>query len=426
MIALSDEQLKANLASLANIPVPRLLVTAQPGDTVTGFVGNGATAVGNFERLNGLTPDHAYLKAGQTYILSDPSANIPESESRAAGLATYANQSADQKRQAEAQAAQMATASDLEDPYSFSGTLRAAQQLGVSMEDVVTARNAADYVPSKGDILPMNPVDGFLMNHPIAQEALGFLTAVVDIINTPRTLGDGLQNMELDVWGFTKSAITGGSYQAQNGIVRLYQQEGAGAGTVDLIGGVVKSLPGISVIAAGNDPFLQGRALAGTIGGLAALSELAPISTFAAESDAVRVAPYGDLVDELKWTGLQAHHLNQNAAFRDIIPRDDGLAIGMRGNAFTEVGSAHYGFHSMLEDFLAPYRDVDSELFGLRPTNGEYGAAVESALVQSGYTPSQTAIVAEQAAAQRSAYGLTPATLVPRVPGRIPQVPGGI
>jgi len=42
------------------------------------------------------------------------------------------------------------------------------------------------------------------------------------------------------------------------------------------------------------------------------------------------------LVDELKESGLQANHLNQNAAFRDNIPRDDGLAAGIRGNAFTE------------------------------------------------------------------------------------------
>ncbi|MEI9997639.1 MAG: LysM peptidoglycan-binding domain-containing protein [Rhizomicrobium sp.] len=153
---------------------------------------------------------------------------------------------------------------------------------------------------------------------------------------------------------------------------------------------------------------------------LNAQSELETVGD-AADSAAVRVGPYGDLTAELKGTGIQANHLNQDAAFRDLIPRNDGLAVGMRGNAFTEVGSAHYEFHSSLEEFWSPYRDVDSDLFGLRPTNGEYGTAVEKALVQSGYTPSQAASISAQAAGQRASFGLTPETLVPRVPGRLPQ-----
>ncbi len=35
---------------------------------------------------------------------------------------------------------------------------------------------------------------------------------------------------------------------------------------------------------------------------------------------------------------------------------------------------------------------------------------------------SQVLIVADQAAAQRAAYGLTPSAPVPRIPGRLPQV----
>jgi hypothetical protein len=53
--------------------------------------------------------------------------------------------------------------------------------------------------------------------------------------------------------------------------------------------------------------------------------------------------------------------------------------------------------------------------------NAEYGVALEQALIRSGYSPLQAASIAEQAAAQRVAYGLTPLAPVPRIPGRLPQ-----
>lgn len=162
-------------------------------------------------------------------------------------------------------------------------------------------------------------------------------------------------------------------------------------------------------------------AFGGTTAGLGAAKSFSSIG-MAADSVAPRVGSYSDLVAELKGTGIQANHLNQNAAFKSIIPQEEGLAVGMRGNAFTEVGSPHYEFHSSLEEFWAPYRK-GGELFGEVPTNAQYGTAVERALVQSGYSPSQAASVAEQAAAQRLSYGLAPAMPVPRVPGRLPQVP---
>jgi len=142
---------------------------------------------------------------------------------------------------------------------------------------------------------------------------------------------------------------------------------------------------------------------------------------FVSENAAPRVGSYRELRRELKGTGVQANHLNQDAAFNGIIPKDEGLAVGMRGNAWTEVGSPHYEFHSSLEEFWTPYRK-GGNLFGKRPTNAQYGAAVERALVQSGYSPSQAAGVANQAATHRLSYGLTPTMPVPRVPGRLPQV----
>lgn len=140
-----------------------------------------------------------------------------------------------------------------------------------------------------------------------------------------------------------------------------------------------------------------------------------------AAGSTTRVGSYKDMTAELKGTGEQAHHLNQDAAFRDIIPRDEGLAVGMRGNAFKDVGSPHYEVHSSLESFWQPYRK-GGDLFGSLPTNAQYGTAVEQALMQSGYSASEAARVAAEAAAQRTGYGLLPSAPVPRIPGRLPQV----
>jgi len=140
----------------------------------------------------------------------------------------------------------------------------------------------------------------------------------------------------------------------------------------------------------------------------------------ATENTAIRTSQYGTLTDELVGSGFQANHLNQNAAFKSIIPEEEGLAVGMRGNAFSEVGSPHYNFHMSMEEFWTPYRK-GGNLFGQLPTNEQYGVALQQALIRSGYTPEQAAILAQQAADQRAAFQLVPSAHVPRIPGRLPQ-----
>ena len=129
--------------------------------------------------------------------------------------------------------------------------------------------------------------------------------------------------------------------------------------------------------------------------------------------------PYGDLNGTLE-EGFQANHLNQDAAFRDVIPSEDGLAIGMRGNAFTEPDTPHYDFHASLEQFWSQYRP-NGDLFGLRPTNALYDSALQDALQAGGFSPDEAARLANQAAQQRLQFGLIPEQPVPRVPGRLPQ-----
>jgi hypothetical protein len=149
------------------------------------------------------------------------------------------------------------------------------------------------------------------------------------------------------------------------------------------------------------------------------LGNNSPLLSGANNTPTITAAPYGDLSGTLP-EGFQANHLNQDAAFRDVIPSEDGLSIGMKGNAFTEPGTPHYDFHASLEQFWDQYRPGGS-LFGDLPTNGDYHQALQEALQAGGFSPEETAELANQAAQQRLQFGLPPDAQVPRVPGRLPQ-----
>jgi hypothetical protein len=126
------------------------------------------------------------------------------------------------------------------------------------------------------------------------------------------------------------------------------------------------------------------------------------------------------MVDELRGTMQQANHLNQNAAYRGIIPEEDGLSHALRGNAFTEPGTPHFEFHRSLEGFWNQYRRGGAS-FGSSPTNAQYGQALRQALEAAGLSPAEAAELAVQAAHQRAAFGLLDDAFVPRIPGRFPQ-----
>jgi hypothetical protein len=60
--------------------------------------------------------------------------------------------------------------------------------------------------------------------------------------------------------------------------------------------------------------------------------------------------PYKQLSGNLP-TGIQAHHLNQNAVYGIVIPRREGLSVAMKGNALTEPGTPHFETHQCMEQF---------------------------------------------------------------------------
>jgi hypothetical protein len=128
---------------------------------------------------------------------------------------------------------------------------------------------------------------------------------------------------------------------------------------------------------------------------------------------------YGTLRGTLP-PGFQANHLNQDAVYGDIIPRNEGLSVGMRGNAFSEPGTSHFVFHQSMEQFWDQYRR-GGNLFKKTPTNAQYGEALQRSLVAGGLSPTQASELSAQAATQRAAYGLSEISAVPRIPGRINQ-----
>ncbi|EHI75775.1 hypothetical protein HMPREF9184_01803, partial [Streptococcus sp. oral taxon 058 str. F0407] len=114
----------------------------------------------------------------------------------------------------------------------------------------------------------------------------------------------------------------------------------------------------------------------------------------------------------------QAHHLNQNAAFKDVIPRKEGLSIKLEGNIRKDIGSPHYKAHESLEQFWDQYRK-GGELHRTRPTMAEYNVALEKSLIDAGLTPNQAKDVVSKAMEQQLSYGLAAEKFVPRIPGKM-------
>ena len=79
----------------------------------------------------------------------------------------------------------------------------------------------------------------------------------------------------------------------------------------------------------------------------------------------------------------QAHHLNQDAAFRDVIPTKEGMSVKLEGNAFTEPGTPHYEAHRSMEGFWNQFRR-GGDRHGDIPTNLEYTRAVYDSMRAAG------------------------------------------
>ena len=116
----------------------------------------------------------------------------------------------------------------------------------------------------------------------------------------------------------------------------------------------------------------------------------------------------------------QAHHLSQDATFRDVIPTNDGLCVELEGNAFVDIGSGHYETHKSMEAFWNQYRK-GGDLYGEIPIIDTYNRALYNSLKAGGLNNKNVAYAVRSAYDQQMSHGLSNIDLVPRIPGRINQ-----
>ncbi|OJU08948.1 MAG: hypothetical protein BGN88_07665 [Clostridiales bacterium 43-6] len=102
----------------------------------------------------------------------------------------------------------------------------------------------------------------------------------------------------------------------------------------------------------------------------------------------------------------QSHHLNQDAAFRDVIPKNDGLCVELEGNAFRDVGSPHYSAHENLESFWNNFRSK-GDLYGDTPKISDYNSALYDSLRAAGLSDAQAKVAVQNAAKQQLQYGFS-------------------
>ncbi len=137
-------------------------------------------------------------------------------------------------------------------------------------------------------------------------------------------------------------------------------------------------------------------------------------------SNTIKVDEYGKLKNDKTVPG-QAHHLNQNAAYGDVVPSKNGISIKLEGNAFTQPGTQHYNVHNTMEKFWNQFRR-GGDRYGEIPTNLEYSKAVYDSMKEIGFTKQEALDITRNSIKQRVEYGLLGGEPVPRIPGRINQV----
>ncbi|ELQ5983771.1 RHS domain-containing protein [Cronobacter sakazakii] len=131
------------------------------------------------------------------------------------------------------------------------------------------------------------------------------------------------------------------------------------------------------------------------------------------------LGPHGSLKNDPR--PGQSHHLNQDAAFRDIIPTNSGAAIKLEGNAFTQPGTPHYEAHKSLEKFWDQFRR-GGIFYRETPTNLQYTQALKHSLEAAGLSANKVKQAIKYSIQNRIQHGALGGMNVPRIPGRINQV----
>lgn len=119
--------------------------------------------------------------------------------------------------------------------------------------------------------------------------------------------------------------------------------------------------------------------------------------------------------------GYQAHHLNQDAAYKSVIPTKAGISVRLQGDAIRDVGSQHYRFHQSMERFWTQFRRGGAR-YGNQPSNREYSEALDKALREAGMNSSEASYLVGVARNNRAQFGLRETEPVPDIPNRLNQM----
>ena len=118
------------------------------------------------------------------------------------------------------------------------------------------------------------------------------------------------------------------------------------------------------------------------------------------------VESYNELKkDKYNYIPGQKHHINQNAVYKKIVPRGQGLCTKLKGNIFTDIGSAHRKAHESLEGWWNQFRH-GGVLEGTLPTDLEYSKAAEQSLIEAGYSAKDAHYAVERAKEQLAQWRL--------------------
>ncbi|HEX7654202.1 MAG TPA: RHS repeat-associated core domain-containing protein, partial [Verrucomicrobiae bacterium] len=243
-----------------------------------------------------------------------------------------------------------------------------------------------------GDYLNSYSTDNSLVGS--AAAFVGSLSSTLGGMLTPRSYGDSAQHFAGTVNNIYQEDgfVTAASYATTSwnvgavyeGVANMDLATGEEVGSWDQRGGRIAS-------GVGNTAGLLSAGMWG-VGKLGLLEPPAP-------PELLRVEPYDELRADPDATG-QAHHLNQNAVYRDVIPKGEGMSIELEGNAFTDAGSPHYNAHASLETFWDQFRPEGAR-FGETPTNLEYTRALQESLRSAGLSETQVQQAVRAAIRQR-------------------------
>lgn len=131
----------------------------------------------------------------------------------------------------------------------------------------------------------------------------------------------------------------------------------------------------------------------------------------------VVVGPYAEVKQINKQLGLpntQAHHIAQNAIYGETVPKQQGIAISLRGNALTEFQSPHNDVHRIGEQIIDIYRRG-----GTAPTNEKMYEIYAGELQAAGLNENIIEHAVYQVIQQHMEYGILPGDTIQKMPRKI-------